>query len=290
MDDAGLISHPKRGFWPSLKRYAAADRGHVAQDILYNPTGFTNYSAKNGEYLGYPIQKPVAILETFVKASSNKGDVVLDPFCGCGTTVHAAEKLGRQWIGIDVTHIAVQLIRRRLLDAFPDCSFEIHGVPKDLEGARALAKQDKHEFEKWAVSLLPDAELWRERKKGRDGGVDGVIFFGKPKDKAIISVEGGKHINPSMIRGLIGTLGTQRADLGVFLTLTPPTKQMISAAAAAGQYQFDGERGQPVPKVQIVTIADCLQGLSSPLRLPAPQRAGRRATAETKSHQTELEL
>ena len=110
------------------------------------------------EKLGYPTQKPVSLLERVLSASSNPGDVVLDPFCGCGTTVHAAEKLGRQWIGIDVTHLAIGLIKRRLRDAFEGIAFEVHGVPTDLGGAKALAEADKYEFEKWAISLIPNGQ------------------------------------------------------------------------------------------------------------------------------------
>lgn len=276
LDRADMIVHPKTGVWPSLKRYAAADFGHAAQDIIYEPTGFTNYSTRGGEYLGYPTQKPVALLETLLKASSNIGQVVLDPFCGCGTTVHAAEKLNRNWVGIDITHIAVALIERRLKDAFPLVEFETHGVPEDLEGAIDLAQRDKHEFEKWAVSLIPDAQLWRDGKKGADQGVDGVVFFGQ-RQKAIISVKGGKNIGVSMIRDLIGALNIHKADIGVFLTLTPPTMPMKIAAAAAGTYQIEGNRGEIVPKVQIITIEDCLNHLSTPLRLPARQELRRKA-------------
>lgn len=290
LDKAGLIYHPKKGFWPSLKKYIDADLGETAQDIILQPTGFTNYSTRNGEFLGYPTQKPVSLVEVFIKASSPDNGLVLDPFCGCGTTIHAAEKLGRRWTGIDITHLAVQLIRRRLLEAFPQADFEIQGVPKDLDGAKALAEQDKHEFEKWAISLLPDAQHWKDGKKGADQGVDGVIFFGKPTKKAIISVKGGKNIGPSMVRDLVGSLDIHKADVGFFVTLTPPTKQMISVAASAGQFHFDKNLGQPIPRVQIVTIEDCLRDWKRPIQLPVRQQSGRRAAPEITERQKSFDL
>jgi len=132
-------------------------------------------SPRDAERLRYPTQKPLALLERIISASSNEGDLILDPFCGCGTTVHAAQKLNRRWIGIDVTHLAIHLIQRRLKGAFPKISFEILGVPKDLDGARALALQDKYEFQKWALAMI-DAQPFKGGKKGGDGGVDGFLY------------------------------------------------------------------------------------------------------------------
>src|SRR6202161_262268 len=106
------------------------------------------------ERLGYPTQKPQVLLERIIAASSNEGDVVLDPFCGCGTAVHAAQKLKREWIGIDVTHPAIGLVERRLKEAFPGISFEVQGTPEDLDGARDLAARNKYQFQWWAVSLI----------------------------------------------------------------------------------------------------------------------------------------
>jgi site-specific DNA-methyltransferase (adenine-specific) len=140
---------------------------------------WTDISALNSqaqERLGYPTQKPLALLERIIAASSNEGDVVLDPFCGCGTAVHAAQKLGRQWIGIDITHLAVHLIEKRLNDAFPGIQYEVHGTPKDLASARDLAARDKHQFELWALAQV-DAVPWKGGRKGPDGGIDGIIYF-----------------------------------------------------------------------------------------------------------------
>lgn len=215
------------------------------------------------ERLGYPTQKPVALLERIISASSNPGDVVLDPFCGCGTTVHAAEKLGRQWIGIDVTHLAIGLIKRRLTDAFEGIRFEVHGVPQDIEGARALFDQDdrtKKEFEKWAISLIPNAQPYRQGKKGADGGIDGILYVqgeGKKTDRCLISVKGGRNLGVGMIRDLVGTMEKNKAVMGLFLCLAEPTKPMLKEATAAGHWETDWG---PVPRVQIITVEQMLNG------------------------------
>lgn len=162
--------------------------------------------ASGDEDLGYPTQKPLALLERIISASSNKGDVILDPFCGCGTAVLAAQKLKRRWIGIDITHLAISLIERRLKGAFPDIRFQVQGTPKDLEGAHALAARDKYQFQWWACSLL-NAQPYKARKKGADGGVDGLIFFQDDRHmakKIVVSVKGGEHVNAAMIRDLKG--------------------------------------------------------------------------------------
>ena len=217
------------------------------------------------ERMGYPTQKPVALLERILNASSNPGDVVLDPFCGCGTTVHAAQKLGREWIGIDVTHLAIGLIEKRLRDAFADVAFTTHGVPTDLGGAQALAEADKHEFEKWALSLI-DATPGNQGKKGADGGFDGNRYFGK-SNRAIVSVKGGRNVGVSMIRDLDSVVARLKADVGILLTLVPPTKPMQAEAAAAGQFELDGFN--PVPRLQVVTIEEALKLRDRAVRLPA---------------------
>ena len=222
-------------------------------------------TAYSQERLGYPTQKPVALLERILNASSNPGDVVLDPFCGCGTTVHAAQKLGREWIGIDVTHLAIGLIEKRLRDAFADVAFTTHGVPTDLGGAQALAEADKHEFEKWALSLI-DATPGNQGKKGADGGFDGNRYFGK-SNRAIVSVKGGRNVGVSMIRDLDSVVARLKADVGILLTLVPPTKPMQAEAAAAGQFELDGFN--PVPRLQVVTIEEALKLRDRAVRLPA---------------------
>lgn len=188
LDAHGRVHWSKTGGFPRFKRYIG--EGIPIQDIIAD---IQPLNSQAQERLGYPTQKPVALLERIITASSNRGDVVLDPFCGCGTTVHAAEKLGRQWIGIDITHLSISLIEKRLKDAFPGIRFEVHGAPKDLEGARDLSHRDKYQFQWWAVSLV-DAVPFGGKKKGADGGIDGHIFFrsgAKTVEKAIVSVKGG---------------------------------------------------------------------------------------------------
>jgi site-specific DNA-methyltransferase (adenine-specific) len=218
-----------------------------------------NSAAK--ERLGYPTQKPLALLERIIKASSNPGDIVLDPFCGCGTAVHAAQKLGRQWIGIDITHLAIALIEKRLKDAFPGIQFTVEGTPKDLEGAKDLANRDKYQFQWWVCSLV-NAQPYKGKTKGADSGIDGQIFFtdlekGKPTiKKIIVSVKGGGNVGAAMVRDLVGTLQRTKAEIGLFVTLTPPTKPMEKEAAAAGFYRAGN--GREYPRIQILTIEELL--------------------------------
>jgi site-specific DNA-methyltransferase (adenine-specific) len=225
------------------------------------------------ERLGYPTQKPVALLERILNASSNPGDVVLDPFCGCGTTVHAAQKLGREWIGIDVTHLAIGLIEKRLRDAFPGVQFTTHGVPQDIEGARDLANRGRKdgnyyfEFEKWALSLIdfPPGNL---SKKGADKGIDGRKSFGaKNEGLAIASVKAGDNVGVGMIRDLRGVIEREGAGIGVFLTLTEPSRPMVTEAAGAGLYELPGFA--PVPRLQVVTIEDAMRLRDRAVILPA---------------------
>lgn len=211
------------------------------------------------ERLGYPTQKPLALLERIIEASSNPGDVVLDPFCGCGTTVHAAQKLERRWLGIDVTHLAIGLIQKRLTDAFPMVQYDVVGVPKDIGAAQALAEADKYEFQKWALSLV-EAQPYKGGKKGADGGVDGYIFFkpdGKTTEKAIVSVKGGATVGDAMVKDLITTVEHENAKMGIFVTLAKPTKPMTTRAATAGFYKTDYGS---FPKIQILTIEQLLNG------------------------------
>lgn len=164
--------------------------------------------------------------------------MVLDPFCDCGTTVHAAEKLGRQWIGIDVTHLAISLIEKRLRDAFPAVQFTPHGVPQYPHAARDLAARGKyHDFGKWALSPIA-AQPGNFGKKGADRGLDGWLYFGaKGTTLGIVSVKPGENVGVSMIRDLKGVIDRERAGVGVFLTLTEPTKPMITEAASAGLHE-----------------------------------------------------
>ena len=234
-------------------------------------------NSQAAERLGYPTQKPVALLERILKASSNEGDLVLDPFCGCGTTIHAAEKLNRRWIGIDITHLAVGLIRRRLIDAFPHAEFDVLGVPRDLAAARELASADKHEFQLWALSLI-NAQPYKGGRKGADGGVDGYVWFqpdGRVHEKAVVSVKGGENVDVKMIRDLIATVDREKAKVGIFLTLAQPTRPMTTEAAAAGFYESP-LHGR-FAKIQILTMEDLFnnQRPHLPWIAPSSKRAKR---------------
>ena len=220
---------------------------------------FLNQAAR--ERLGYPTQKPLALLERIIKASSNKDNVILDPFCGCGTTIEAAEKLGRRWMGIDITHLAITLIQKRLKDAFDDkCIYRVFGIPEDYASARDLASRDKYEFQWWALSLV-DAKPFggeEEKRKGRDRGIDGVIVFideNLRKSKLIIvSVKGGKT-GPKDVRDLKGTVEREKAAMGILITLDPPTEEMRIEAATAGAYQSELYK-KNYPKTQIFSVKE----------------------------------
>ncbi len=165
LDAEGRIWYPKdKTKRPRLKRLLDKMKGTAIANIW---TDIYPINSQAQERLGYPTQKPLALLERVLTASSKDGDVILDPFCGCGTTIHAAQKFKREWIGIDITHLSISLIEKRLKDAFPGISYEVHGTPKDLEGARALATQDKYQFQWWAVSLVQCGSLWRKEERGR---------------------------------------------------------------------------------------------------------------------------
>lgn len=242
--------------------------------------------ASSQERLGYPTQKPAALLERIISASSNPGDVVLDPFCGCGTAVHAAQKLGRQWVGIDITHLAISLIEKRLKDAFPGIAYEVHGTPKDIDGARALADADKYQFQWWAVSLI-NAVPYGGKKKGADSGIDGIVYFkpdAKNTEKAVVSVKGGANVNVAMIRDLAHVVDRERAKVGIFLTLVSPTAPMRTEAVKAGFYET--EYGQ-FPKIQILSIEELFAGKQPRLPWPDP-KAFKKASREEIDRQERL--
>jgi hypothetical protein len=217
----------------------------------------------DGERLGYPTQKPLALLERIISTSSHEGDVVLDPFCGCGTAVHAAQKLKRQWIGIDITHLAISLIEKRLKDAFGQrCQFEVHGTPKDLDAARDLAERDKYQFQWWAISLV-DAQPFQGKKKGADTGIDGLKFFYDLQDdearKIVISVKGGS-LKADDVRALNHVREREKADIGLLISLHSPTAKMKADAASAGIYHGGADGKTQYPRIQLLTIAGLLGG------------------------------
>ena len=212
---------------PNYKRYLDEMPGVSLQDLW---TDIRPIGSQAAERLGYPTQKPVALLERIIQASSNEGDVVLDPFCGCGTTIAAAQKLNRRWIGIDITQLAIFLIRYRLGDSFgKDCRFEVIGEPTSTQDATALAKETPHQFEWWALGLVGARPA--EPKKGADHGIDGRLYShdegrgGKTK-QIIFSVKAG-HVTVSHIRDLVGVITREKAQIGAFLSLEPPTSPCV---------------------------------------------------------------
>ena len=217
--------------------------------------------AVGAERLGYPTQKPLKLLERIILTSSNEGEVVLDPFCGCGTTVAAAEKLKRQWIGIDITHLAVNLMKHRLQDAFgPSVAehYDVIGEPTTVEGAWELAKSDPYQFQFWALGLVGARP--HEEKKGADKGIDGRLHFldpetGKYKD-VIISVKAGKP-TVSHLRDLRGVVDREKAAIGVLITMQDPTRPMVREAAT-GEF-YNSPFGQH-PSLQLLTIQELLDG------------------------------
>ena len=222
------------------------------------------------ERIGYPTQKPVALLERIIKTASNEDAVILDPFCGCGTTIDAAENLNRHWIGIDVTHYAVSLIERRLATWHPKATYSVHGRPTDLAGAVELARRDKHQFQWWASWRL-GAQRYREDKKGADRGIDGRAQFknGPYGDGwIIISVKGGENIGVKDIRDLRGVIEREETEMGILVTLAQPTGPMVAEAAGAG-FVRKSAHGR-LPRLQIVTVEDMLNGIMPKLP-PLPQ-------------------
>ena len=240
------------------------------------------YLESAAEKLDYPTQKPVGLLERIINTSSNPGDVVLDPFCGCGTAVAAAQKLSRQWTGIDITHLAVALMKNRLKDDFdlePLTDYAIIGEPQDSGGARALWAQDPFQFQYWAVSLLEAQPQNNERRRGADGGIDGLIYFvdgpRRAARKIVIQVKGGS-VAVAQVRELAGVVERERAAMGLFITLEEPTRPMAPEAVAAGFYTSELWQ-RDFPKIQIRTIAQLLagQGFALPPRPAARPAAGR---------------
>jgi len=279
----GRIVQNKPGNVPQYKRYLDEMPGLPLQNI-WTDIDPINMMAK--ERLGYPTQKPLPLLERILIVSSNEGDVVLDPFCGCGTAVHAAQKLRRNWVGIDITHLAISLIERRLKDAFPGIVFDVHGTPKDIGGARALSLHDKYQFQWWAVSLV-DAIPYGGRKKGADSGIDGFIYFkpdGRTTEKAIVSVKGGDNVGVPMIRDLAHVVDREKAKIGVFITLTHPTKPMNTEAIKTGYYETPYGK---YPKIQILTIEELFAGKKPNIPLIDPS-AFNRPDVEITSTQEKL--
>ncbi len=238
------------------KSYVDELRGMPIQN-LWDDIEFLG--SHDNERLGFPTQKPLALLERIIQASSDPGDIVLDPFCGCGTAIIAAQKLNRQWIGIDITHLAITVMKRRLIDIFePDPNFKIIGEPTSLEDAKELARTDPYQFQWWILGFVGARPA--DGKKGADKGIDGRLFFheqdGGETKQVIFSVKAG-GTNASHIRDLHGVIDREKAAIGVLITMEAPTKPMKSEAASGGIYSSPWGNH---PKLQILTVEDLLEG------------------------------
>jgi site-specific DNA-methyltransferase (adenine-specific) len=267
LDAEGRIWYPdsklKR---PQLKRYLDEMPGTLMGNVW---TDINPINSQAQERLGYPTQKPLALLERILEASSNKGDVVLDPFCGCGTAVVAAQKLKRRWIGIDITHLAISLIKYRLSDSFrlkEKRDYDVIGEPTTATEAEALALQDRDEFEKWAVGLVPRAFPFQD-KRGADTGIDGVLRFRddntEPK-RNVIQVKSG-NLTLSAVRDFAHVIDREKATLGLLVTLDRPSKGMKLEADKMGFYRTPLGNRQ-IPRFQIRTIEQLLSG--TPFDIP----------------------
>lgn len=256
--DAGLIVQPAPGRVPRYKRYLDLQRGTPMDDVW---TDIPPLNSQAAERLGYQTQKPLRLLERIIKLASREGDTILDPFCGCGTSIEAAHLHRRKWIGIDITPLAIDVVERRLSrrGARRKDTYEVDGIPTDIDGAHRLFKEDPHAFQLWATTLV-DGQPRDGGKKGADKGIDGLIYFqddARSIGQAIVSVKGGANIHAAHIRDLIGAMTNTGAKLGVFVTLHPPTSAMEAAAREAGSVEAGNKLR---PRVQIATIAELLGG------------------------------
>lgn len=259
--DAGLVVQTKSGVVPQRKQYLDEGKGVAIQSLW---TDINPVMPQSKEGLGYQTQKPLALLERIILASTDHGDVVFDPFCGCGTTVAAAQRLGRRWIGADITYLAIQRIAERLSGV----DFETFGIPRSLGDAQDLAERNRYQFEVWALSLVRAKPLKSDPSKvkkasGSDKGIDGVILFfeegeNKPR-QVVVQVKSGSNIKRGDISQLVGDMSREGAAMGLFITLKPATQQMIAEAAAAGSYQSPSWN-RSYPRIQIVTIKELLDG------------------------------
>lgn len=262
LDYIGRVLWPdKAGGVPSFKQYLDDMPGAALQDVWID---IPPISAQAKERLGYPTQKPEALLERIIQSSSREGDVVLDPFCGCGTAVAVAQRLNRRWVGIDITNLAITLIRHRLRDAYgPDIeqTYHVIGEPVSLDDAAALAEEDPYQFQWWALGLVGARPV--EQKTGADRGIDGRLYFHDEatplKTKQVIfSVKAG-HTGVGHLHELRGVIDRENAEIGVLISMQDPTKPMRTEAASAGFYHSPGWN-KDYPRLQLLTVAELLDG------------------------------
>ncbi len=293
---AGLIEDDGKSAWPIMVRYLDEREGNAINDIwAYQPyTEGTVFGTKTGidddvkplgptdpERLGYPTQKPEGLLERIIRASSNEGDVVLDAYCGCGTTVAVAQRLGRRWIGIDITYQSIALILKRLEDRYPadwaaiEADIVLDGVPRDLKSAVALAnrKDDRtrKEFEKWAILTYSRNQARINEKKGADAGIDGIAYFlidRETNGKAIFQVKSG-GANRATLATLNSDRQREKAEFGILISMDTPTKAMREEIAAAGKYRHP-LLNRDDDRIEVVTVEQILAGK----RLDLPMARG----------------
>lgn len=260
LDKEGRIYYTRNGI-ARIKRYLDESDGMPAQDVWNDIQALRSWH--KDERLDYPTQKPESLLDRIIEASSNAGDVVLDPFCGCGTAIASAQRLGRNWIGIDITHLAIGLIKSRLRDRFGDDiskSYKVIGEPTDLKGAEELAKEDPYQFQWWALGLVGARRA--EEKKGADKGIDGRLIFhdeglGGKRKQVILSVKAGK-LHAHHVRDLRGVIDREKAEIGVLISMDEPTQQMRTEAASAGFYK--SPQNQNYARIQLLTVEQILGG------------------------------
>lgn len=289
MQDAyakGLVVQPRPGSVPRLKRYLDEQEGVPLSDVW---TDIPPLNSQAQERLGYPTQKPRALLERIIAASSNPGDVVLDPFCGCGTAVDAAQKLGRRWIGIDITHLSIGLIEKRLREGYGEAvRFDTIGSPRDLASAQRLAREKPHDFQNW-ICLRIGGYPWMGGRKGGDRGVDGYFYYvgqGGQTETGVISVKAGAHVNPAMVRDLGRVMERDGHRIGLFICAAAPTRGMEQEADSHGLLQTEFGR---FPAMQIFTLAELFQGRSPKLPpLVSPNRRAPRVETR-RSHQPDAQ-
>jgi site-specific DNA-methyltransferase (adenine-specific) len=259
-DREGRLHFPSKGGRLRRRDYLDERRGLPLTDVW---TDIYGIGGSSPERLGYPTQKPGALLERIISASSNPNDVILDPFCGCGTALVAAEKLGRRWIGIDVTYLSIAVMKARLADSFGLTDVPVIGQPTEVSGARALAQgpdDGRYQFQWWALGLVDARPIGGQKKKGADAGIDGAITFtdaGGKLERVLVSVKSG-HVNRAHIGELRGTLDREKAAIGVFVTLEEPSKPMLHEATEAGYWHSD-VWNRDYQRIQILSIRELLE-------------------------------
>ena len=264
--DAGLVVQTSPGAVPRRKQYLDEGKGVPIQSLWDDISGLHSQSR---ERLGYPTQKPIALVKRIIEASSNPGDVVFDPFCGCGTSIYAAHETGREWVGCDIAILSIKLVREILASKYrlvEGHDYIVAGIPTSVEGAQELFNKDPSTFQKWFVERVGGFPMTRV---SGDRGIDGRIYFETQHGlkEMIIQVKGGKHVRPTDVRDLRGTFEREEnAELAGFLSMTPPTKAMLQEAAEAGTYEYHGRH---YPRIQFLTAHDVLEDKRE-FQMPTP--------------------